>query len=273
MVQRRQREPGVCWPLSAPLADRPGFYDLRVRQTIEQQTSLARRYGIAGFCVYYYNFGHRRALDRAFEAIVADQSIDFPYCICWANENWTRHWDGGSRELIFEQKYDPEMLQTIIDDATRYAADPRYLRVNGKPLFLVYRPLLIPDIRGFTALCRQGFRQAGFDDVHLVYIESMDAIQKLPPPNDLGFDACVEFPPQGLAVPATDPPIPIRADFAGACYDYKSTALGMVSRASVAYKRYPRCSRAGTTRPDSRCAATVLFGPVQRRSRPTLRKS
>jgi O-antigen biosynthesis protein len=216
-----------------------GFYDLRVRQTIERQTSLARRYGITGFCVYYYNFGSRRALDRAFEAIVADRSIDFPYCICWANENWTRHWDGGSRELIFEQKYDPEMLQTIIDDATRYAADPRYMRVNGKPLFLVYRPLLIPDIRCFAAMCRQGFIQAGFDDVHLVYVESMDAIQKLPPPDDLGFDACVEFPPQGLAVPAAYPPIPIRADFTGACYNYEATVLGMMSRASVGYKRYP----------------------------------
>ncbi len=83
-----------------------GFYDLRVRQTIERQSALAHRYGIDGFCVYYYNFGGRRALDQAFEAIVADQTIPFSYCICWANENWTRHWDGGSQEIIFEQRYD-----------------------------------------------------------------------------------------------------------------------------------------------------------------------
>ena len=125
-----------------------GFYDLRIRQTIERQAALARRYGVAGFCVYYYNFGSRRALDQAFEAIVADQTIDFPFCICWANENWTRHWDGGTREIIFEQQYDPTELQNVINDAVRYAADPRYLRVNGMPLLLVYRPLLIPELEG-----------------------------------------------------------------------------------------------------------------------------
>jgi GT2 family glycosyltransferase len=216
-----------------------GFYDLRVSETIERQTALARRYGIAGFCVYYYNFGRHRALDKAFEAIVADQSIDFPYCVCWANENWTRHWDGGTRELIFQQSYDDETMLQVIHDATRYAADPRYLRVNGRPLFLVYRPLLIPNVGGFAALCRQGFREAGFDDVHLVYIESMETIQKLPRPEDLGFDACVEFPPQGLAVPATDPAIPVRENFVGTRYDYELTVLNAVARVSVDYKRYP----------------------------------
>jgi O-antigen biosynthesis protein len=216
-----------------------GFYDLRVTQTIERQTALARRYGIAGFCVYYFNFGPRRALDKAFEAVVADRSIDFPYCICWANENWTRHWDGGTREFIFQQMYDHKTLLKVIQDATRYAADPRYLRVNGKPLFLVYRPLLVPDIREFADLCRHGFRQAGFSDVYLAYVESMETILKLPPPVDLGFDACVEFPPQGLATRATDPPAVIRDDFVGIRYDYEATALDCVTRPSVAYKRHP----------------------------------
>jgi GT2 family glycosyltransferase len=216
-----------------------GFCDLRIRETIVRQTDLARRYGIAGFCVYYYNFGRRRALDKAFDAIVADPSIDFPYCICWANENWTRHWDGGTREPIFEQAYDRKTQLQVIRDATRYAADPRYLRVNGRPLFLVYRPLLIPDIRGFAALCRQGFREAGFDDVHLAYIESMEALQKIPRPEALGFDSCVEFPPQGLAVAAAGPTVAVRENFTGVRYDYEATVLDAVSRVSVGYKRYP----------------------------------
>lgn len=216
-----------------------GFYDLRVRQTVAQQTALARRYGVTGFCVYYYNFGGRRALDKAFEAIVADRSIDFPFCVCWANENWTRHWDGGSREPIFTQHYDPAALLEIVADATRYAADPRYLRVNGKPLFLVYRPLLLPDIRGFAGTCRDAFRAAGFAGVHLAYVESMETIAKSPPPDELGFDACVEFPPQGVAVAATAPAIPLRDDFLGMRYDYEATVVECVSRAAVPYKRYP----------------------------------
>jgi hypothetical protein len=135
--------------------------------------------------------------------------------------------------------------------------------VNGKPLFLVYRPLLIPDVRDFTAMCRQEFRQAGFDGVHLAYVECMETVRKPARPNELGFDACVEFPPQGLAVPAADSPISIRGDFTGACYDYESTVLGMVSRTSVDYKRYPTVfpSWDNTPRQPLRCDSFVKTGP------------
>src|SRR3984957_15305043 len=82
-----------------------GFYDLRIKKTVERQGSLARRYGISGFCVYYYNSG-RRAFEEALEEIVAEGSFFFPSWVCGEKETWPRHWDGGSRELIFEQKYD-----------------------------------------------------------------------------------------------------------------------------------------------------------------------
>ncbi len=217
-----------------------GFYDLRVKQTMEAQAALARRYGIAGFCVYYYNFGPTRALDGPFEAMVADPTIDFPYCVCWANENWTRHWDGGSKEPIFEQKYDLETFRGVIADATRYAADPRYIRVNDKPLFLVYRPLLIPDVQGFARMVRQGFLDAGFDQVHLVYVESMETASSVTPPSDIGFDGCVEFPPQGLAVKLANQTNNIVEDnFAGIRYDYEATVIESVSREPVGYSRYP----------------------------------
>jgi GT2 family glycosyltransferase len=216
-----------------------GFYDLRVRQTFQRQRALARRYGIAGFCVYYYNFGSRRALDQAFEAVVADQSLDFPFCVCWANENWTRHWDGGSKEIIFEQQYHRVALLKVIEDAIRYAKDPRYLRVNGKPLFVVYRPLLIPDVQEFAAMCRRYFRKAGFEDVHLVYVESMETSIVGLPPSDLGFDASVEFPPQGQAVLATSDAGILRDQFVGKQYDYEATIIANLSRPVPSYKRYP----------------------------------
>jgi O-antigen biosynthesis protein len=217
-----------------------GFYDLRVKRVMEDQAALAKRYGIAGFCVYYYNFGRQRALDKAFEAMVSDSSIDFPYCVCWANESWTRHWDGGSRGIIFEQTYDQETLSSIVGDAIRYAADPRYIRINSKPLFLVYRPLLIPDVRQFTQVCRSKFREAGFRDVYLAYVESMEAADKRPHPADLGFDACVEFPPQGIAVPADNSAGSIRkTGFIGNRYDYEATVLQSINRPTVSYKRHP----------------------------------
>ena len=217
-----------------------GFYDLRVKETMDRQAALARRYGISGFCIYYYNFGPRRVLDQAFEALVSDPAIAFSYCVCWANENWTRHWDGGTRELIFEQQYDESTVLAVINDATRYAADPRYIRVNGKPLFLVYRVLKIPDPSRFAALCRAKFREAGFDEVYLAYVESMEAAEKHPHPADLGFDACVEFPPQGLAVPAAKSAESVtREDFVGVRFDYEATVLSSVCRSSVNYKRHP----------------------------------
>jgi len=198
-----------------------GFYDLRLRQTFERQVALARRYGISGFCVYYYNFGPRRALDEAFEATVADQSIDFPYCVCWANENWTRHWDGGTRAMVFEQAYDTDTLLSIIGDATRYAADPRQ------------RPAAAAARRG--RLCRD----AGFDGVHLVYVESMETAANAVAPADLGFDACVEFPPQGRAVRLDDQPELLRPDFVGTRYDYEASVLENLKRPGAGYKRYP----------------------------------
>ena len=216
-----------------------GYYDLRVTQNFAKQAALARRYGIAGFCVYYYNFGRRRALHEPFEAMVNDRSIDFPYCVCWANENWTRHWDGGTRAMIFEQQYDRRTLEAVIDDAVRYAADPRYLTVDGKPLFLVYRPALIPDTAGFASLCRSAFRRAGHKDVHLVYVESMESARQGRPPSDIGFDACVEFPPHGHGVAAQDRTLLRREGFSGTRYDYEATLCGYLSRPSVAYKRYP----------------------------------
>ena len=216
-----------------------GFYDLRVKEIFGHQASLAQRYGISAFCVYYYNFGDRRALDQAFEAAIADVAVEFPYCVCWANENWTRHWDGGSREIIFEQKYDPSTLRAIINDATRYATDARYIRVNGKPLFLVYRPMLIPDPGGFARLCRDAFRDAGFAGVHLVYVESMETAQLGLPPSEIGFDASVEFPPQGRAVAHQEQPEIFEPGFNGHIYNYPATILALLAQQAPGYHRYP----------------------------------
>ncbi|HEY1795569.1 MAG TPA: glycoside hydrolase family 99-like domain-containing protein [Stellaceae bacterium] len=216
-----------------------GFYDLRLKETFVRQAELARRYGIAGFCVYYYNFGDRRALDQAFEAALADPSVDFPFCVCWANENWTRHWDGGSREIIFEQKYDETTLRAIVEDVVRYAGDPRYIRVNGKPLFLVYRPTLIPDPQAFAHSCRGAFRDAGFPGVQLVYVESMEIAKEGLPPSEIGFDASVEFPPHGQAIRYDEKIDIFREGFEGQVYDYEATVLASLTQPRPGYTRYP----------------------------------
>ena len=147
--------------------------------------------------------------------------------------------DGGARALIFEQLYDKRTLAAVIGDAVSYASDPRYLKINGKPLFLVYRPMLVPDIHEFASLCRDRFRRAGFPGVHLAYVESMETARSELPPADIGFDASVEFPPQGYAVAAPDETTLLREPFSGTRYDYEATLFSFLRRRSAAYKRYP----------------------------------
>jgi GT2 family glycosyltransferase len=216
-----------------------GYYDLRLGETLAAQAALAARYGIEGFCVYFYNFGSRRVLSAPLRTLRASPEIPFRFCLCWANENWTRHWDGGEREILLEQKYDAATLETIIADAVEHAADPRYIRVNGKPLLLVYRPLLLPDAPAFAADARAAFTRAGFAGVHLVYVESMEAVDLGVAPADLGFDGCVEFPPHGRAVASETAADILKPDWAGHRYDYPDTVLSFLGRDSVAYTRYP----------------------------------
>jgi GT2 family glycosyltransferase len=216
-----------------------GFYDLRNRDALAQQAELAARYGVEGFCVYYYNFGKRRVLGAPMEVVRTNPDIPFRWCLCWANENWTKHWDGGEREILLEQSYEPVTLNSIIADAVAHAADPRYIRVNGKPMFLVYRPLLLPDPRSFADAARSAFAAAGHPGVHLAYVESMEAVDRAVRPADLGFDACVEFPPHGRAVPTEAPAEIVKEGWSGYRYDYPSTVCAFVERPSVPYTRYP----------------------------------
>ena len=216
-----------------------GFYDLRSAEALAAQAALAARYGVEGFCVYYYNFGERRVLTEPLDIVRAHPAIDFHWCLCWANENWTRRWDGGSAEILLEQQYDPVTLAAIIADVVSQAADPRYLRVGDRPLFLVYRPMLLPDAIGFATDCRAAFAQAGFAGVHLVYVESMEAVDRRLRPADIGFDASVEFPPHGRAVPASATAEIVKPDWNGYRYDYPETAHAFITRESAAYPRYP----------------------------------
>ena len=243
-----------------------GFYDLRVRQAIERQSALAHRYGVTGFCVYYYNFGQRRALDQAFETIVADQTIPFPFCICWANENWTRHWDGGSREIIFEQLYDKDALYSVLRDAVRYAADPRYIRVNGKPLFLVYRPRLIPDPKLQLLQHLRVMRSAKLAIVAFTW--SMSKAWR--PPRKvcrrwiLGSMAASNFHPMGSRRKHRTPllssaTISLAPDMTTKPRFLKTSAARCpTTRAILA------CSPVGITRHGSRNAGTVLSAPRQK---------
>ena len=169
-----------------------GFYDLRVAESREAQADLAREYGITGFCYYHYWFSGKRLLHRPFDEVLTSGRPDFPFCLCWANENWTRVWDGGDSEVLMEQTYSHEDDLAHIRWLARAFADPRYIRVENKPLFIIYRAHKLPDIRKTTAIWRDECRRLGIGEVFLCRVDTpADTL----PPSEVGLDAAVEFQP------------------------------------------------------------------------------
>jgi len=169
-----------------------GFYDLRLLDVMKSQVNLAKTFGIHGFCFYHYWFNGRRILELPVNNFLASD-IDFPFCLCWANENWTRNWNGGDQAVLLKQDYSAESARQFIVDLIPYLKDPRYIRIDKKPMVLVYRALAVPNIKAVTALWRDVVRQHGFSDLHLVSVRS--AWTPMSDPSDYGFDALVEFPP------------------------------------------------------------------------------
>ncbi len=170
-----------------------GFYDLRLPEARQAQADLARAYGIYGFCYYHYWFNGKRLLERPVNDILALGKPDFPFCLCWANENWTRRWDGLEREVLMKQVYDEEDDRLHMQSLAQAFKDPRYIRIDGKPLFLVYRTQLIPDPLTTAKTWREEARKLGIGEIFLCKVESNGGEHG--DPGLVGFDACVEFQP------------------------------------------------------------------------------
>lgn len=151
-----------------------GFYDLRVPESRAAQAALAREHGIEAFCYYHYWFAGRRVLERPFNEVLASGEPDFPFCLCWANESWTGIWHGASNRVLIAQTYPGiDDHRAHFDTLLPAFRDPRYLRVNDKPFFAIYRPMEIPQVREFTDLWRRWAVEAGLKGLHLVGVETI----------------------------------------------------------------------------------------------------
>ena len=176
-----------------------GFYDLRLPEVREAQADLAKAHGIHGFCYYHYWFNGRRLLNRPFDEIRASGRPDFPFCLCWANESWTRRWDGFEQEILLGQDYNDEDLVAHARWLTGAFADPRYIRVDGRPLFLVYRAARLPDSRRACDIWRREVVRSGLPEPFLCRVESFG--DEHSDPVAAGFDAAVEFQPDWTRLP------------------------------------------------------------------------
>jgi lipopolysaccharide biosynthesis protein len=170
-----------------------GYYDLRSPDILKKQYALAKRYGIHGFMFYHYWFNGKLLLDSPVDALFADKDFNLPFCFCWANENWTRRWDGKDRDILMEQKYSRDDDLHHIQYLIKYFKDDRYMKVDEKPVLAVYRTNLLPDAKSTADLWRSEAKKAGFADIYLINVEAMEWDKD---PALIGFDAGMEFQPQ-----------------------------------------------------------------------------
>jgi lipopolysaccharide biosynthesis protein/glycosyltransferase involved in cell wall biosynthesis len=215
------------------IPDELGYYDLRLPAVQKRQVELAKKYGIYGFCFYYYWFSGKRLLERPIDQYLANPDLDLPFCLCWANENWTRRWDGAEHELLIAQEYNEQEYEHFIRDISPNFLDPRYIRVDGKPILLVYRISLLPNPQKAAEIWRAECRKMGIGEIYLIAVQSFG----IKDPRPFGFDAAVEFPPSHLgeakisnsSVHITNP------DFKGQIFDYNIAAHAMLEKKHEGY--------------------------------------
>lgn len=224
-----------------------GFYDLRLPEVRQAQADLAQEYGIHGFCYYHYWFDGKRLLNRPLDEVLASGKPDFPFCLCWANESWTRSWDGKT-DILIRQEYSPQDDIAHMNWLTQVFEDKRYIRFEGKPVFLVYRALHMPDPLGTAERWRETAHNMGIGDIFLCRVESHP--DEHADPKSIGFDAAVEFQPDWGCLPpplyrnrvsryASRVGLLSRAFQYHNVYDYSSVVDLALQKPVPDYKRFP----------------------------------
>ncbi|MGG5819314.1 glycoside hydrolase family 99-like domain-containing protein [Falsiroseomonas sp. HW251] len=196
-----------------------GFYDLDDTVAIRRQIEMAKAGGLFGWVFYTYWFNGKRLLEKPLEAFLADRSLDMPFALMWANENWTRRWDGAESEVLISQDYRPDDDARMAAEFARHFADPRYIRLQGRPVLMVYRPGIIPDAAATIARWREVFRTNHGEDPILVMAQAFGDTD----PRAFGFDGAIEFPPHKLTQdlpPQNQDYEVLDPDFTGKIYRY-----------------------------------------------------
>jgi lipopolysaccharide biosynthesis protein len=199
-----------------------GYYDLRLEETRIAQAALAAQYGISAFCYYHYWFNGRLLLDTPLKAVVRSGRPAFPFLVCWANENWTRRWDGLEHEVLIAQDYSAEDDLAHIRHLAETISDSRYVRLNGRALLLVYRASALPHPQRTADIWRSEALRLGLGELHLGRVE--DGWTGFSDPAESGFDSAVEFQPR-----FGDLPRPMS----------ESRVNQMMSRMGLRRRRYP----------------------------------
>jgi lipopolysaccharide biosynthesis protein len=247
-----------------------GYYDMRLPEVRRQQADLARQYGIHGFCYYHYWFTGKQLLERPIAEIHSSGEPDFPFCLCWANENWTRRWDGQDQEVLIGQHYSLADDEAHLHALIPYFKDSRYIQIDNKPLFLVYHTSRLPDPLATTALWRHVAQQQGLHGLYLVKVESFPSDRNRHPELD-GFDAALDFQPDwGFLPQPLQPPLhwkllnklglarphPFRTN---RVFSYPDVIASMLARQPAPYPRFPCVSPAWDNSARRRHGGATIF--------------
>ena len=203
-----------------------GFYDLRLRATRWEQIRIAKDYGIDGFCYHYYWFSGTRLLNEPLDDMLADPESDMPFCLCWANENWTRRWNGAEHDVLIAQRYLPSDDLNFIDSLLAFFRDRRYIRIDGKPFLIVYQPQHLPDARKTAAIWRQRCADEGIGEIHLCAALAHGNEDY----EQFGFDSGVEFPPHNVECTNVAHRISFHSLFRGSAIEFSEIAEAFLRR-------------------------------------------
>ena len=173
-----------------------GFYNLLMPGVMERQVEIAKAYGVYGFCFYYYWFSGKKVLEKPLEYWLAHKEIDLHYHFCWANENWSKLWDGGNKELIFEQKLQEGDAEKFFNDVLPYFQDKRYEKIDNKPILVIYRPQIFEKeiVKSFLNKINNLAIEHGFNGVYFLSNNAFEFDEPL----EYGFEGIVEFPPHNV---------------------------------------------------------------------------
>jgi lipopolysaccharide biosynthesis protein len=212
-----------------------GFYDLRVSETMVEQAKLAKKYGIHGFSYYYYWFAGKTLMETPLTMMLNNKDIDIPFCLTWANENWTRRWDGQENDVLMAQKHSMEDSKAFIWNLEKYFKDERYIKVNNKPLLIIYRASIIPEIEETAKMWRKEVKKMGFNGLHLVCAQTFG----IKSPEPYGFDAAVEFPPHTVVSGDIKEDVHVKnPKYEGHIYDYNQVVQNAISNKETPYTLY-----------------------------------
>ncbi len=215
-----------------------GFYDLSQADVLRRQAELAKRAGIYGFCIHDYWFSGVKVLETPLKLLLENPDIDLPFCLDWANENWSRRWDGSEDDILLEQKFHPGDDAGYARSILSALRDPRYIRIDGRPLIMIYRPSLLPNAAEWVKSWRGFFTANGVASPYFVLAQSFGEMD----PCVFGMDAAAGFPPHhgGWDLPNDRDDIRLLdIEFAGEAHSYAALVSRILANNPNEYRLFP----------------------------------